>query len=139
MTRFFIPHLVGDTAAAEAEWQRYLRAIPAPAGSRRACKLAYGNSREHFEVAVGERRKQFKLKTGPRGGHIPNADFERFGHRTGAIVSAIIGTADLIHVWCAEPPYGVWANPSLVGRDSVTNIDYFDDVPEGAGGPTTKS
>jgi hypothetical protein len=137
MTRFFIPHLAGD-AASEAEWQRYLRAIAAPADSRRACKLAYGNSRERFEVAVGEQRKQFKLKTGPRGGYIPNADFEGHGRRTGALVSAIIDTGDFIYVWCAEPPYGVWANPSLVGRDSVTSIDHFDDAPAGAGVPTTK-
>jgi hypothetical protein len=131
VTGFFIPRLRDDPAAAEAEWQQYLSAIPAPADSRRASRLTYGNSQERFEVAVGEERKQFKLKAGPRGGRIPNADFERYGHRTGAVVSAIIDTGDLIYIWCAEPPYGVWANPQLVGRASVTSIEYFDE-PDGS-------
>lgn len=132
MTGFFIPHLADDPTAAEAEWQRYLRAIPAPPDSRRIYRLTYGNTRERFKVTVGEPRRQFKQKTGLRGGYIPNADFERYGRHTGGVVSAIIDTGDVIYVWSA-PPHGVWANPAMVGRAGVTGIEFFDEASANAG------
>lgn len=131
MTGFFIPRLRDDPAA-EAEWQRYLERTPAPADSRRVYKLTYEHNGSKYEVAVGEPRKQFRRRTGPRGGYIPNADFERLGRATGTEVSGIIDTGDLVYVWSYGPPFGGWVNPSLVGRAEIRSIEYFDDA--GAGG-----
>lgn len=132
MTGFFIPHLREDPATAEAEWQRYLAESPAPSDSRRAYKLVYENGDDRYEVTVGKPRKRYRLRTGPRGGRIPNADFERLGHDTGTVVSGIIDTGDLLYVWSYGPPFGEWHNPAMVGRAGVRSIEYFDEAPASA-------
>lgn len=139
MTTFFIPHLSHDPVAAEAEWQRYLAETPAPTGSRRAHKLVYENGDNRYEITVGQPRKRFRRRTGPRGGRIPNADFERLGHSTGTVVSGIIDTGDLVYVWSYGPPFGEWHNPAMVGRAGITSIEYFNDAPADAGASSTES
>ena len=101
---FFIPHLKDDPTAAEAEWQRYLRASSAPAASRRVYTVTYMHEGDRFVVRVGEPRKQHRRKTGPRGGYIKNAEPDRFGSHTGTDVSGIIDTGDLLYVWSYGPP-----------------------------------
>ena len=130
MTGFFIPELRDDPAAAEAEWQRYLDETPAPAESRRLYKLTYVHNGDKYEVTVGEPRKQFRRQRGPRGGYIPNADYERYGRDTDTIVSGMIDAGDLIYVWSYGPPFGGWANPSMVGRAEIRNMEHFDDNQE---------
>lgn len=133
MTEFFIPHLTDDPAAAEAEWQRYVAESPAPSSSRRVHKLTYEHGGDRYEVTVGQPRKQFRRQTGPRGGYIPNADFERWGRDMGTDVSGIVDTGgDLIYVWSYGPPFGGWHNPSMVGRAEVRRIEYFDEAPAAA-------
>lgn len=139
MAEFFIPHLRENPAAAETEWQRYLGESGAPPGSRRVHKLTYEDGRGRYEVIVGERRKQFRLRTGPRGGRIPDAEFERLGYRTGTVVSGIIDTGDLLYVWSYGPPFGDWGNPQMVGRAGVRSIEYFDSTPAKADATTTES
>jgi hypothetical protein len=139
VTSFFIPHLQHDVTAAETEWQRYLAETPAPPGSRRVHKLTYEDSRGRYEVTVGAPRKQFRRQTGPRGGRIPNADFERLRHDTGTVVSGIIDTGDLLYIWSYGPPFGEWHNPSMVGRTGVRSIEYFDEAPAAADASSAES
>ena len=135
--RFFIPHLRADPDAAEAEWERYLRESPAPPGSRRVYSLTYEREGDRYEVTVGEKRKRYARKTGPRGGYIKDADQRGWATGTGTVVSGIIDAGDTLYVWSYGPPFGGWANPSLVGRDGVRMIEYFEDPggEAGAGSP----
>jgi len=133
MTKFFIPHLRDDPAAAEAEWRRYLADTPAPPDSRRVYKLVYEHDSDRYEVTVGQPRKQFRRKVGPRGGRITDADLERYGHDTGTVVSGIIDTGDLVYVWSYGPPFGGWHNPAMVGRGEVRSIEYFDEAADSTG------
>ena len=45
---------------------------------------------------------------------------------TGTQVSGIVHAGHVLYVWSYGPPFGGWANPSMVGPSSVTNIEYFD-------------
>lgn len=125
--RFFIPHLHDNRIAAEQEWARYLEASHAPATSRRVYTLRYEHGGDRYEVKVGEPRKVFRRQTGPRGGYIRNAGHAPYGSRTGTQVSGIVDAGNVIYVWSYGPPFGGWANPSLVGRNEVTAIEYFDE------------
>jgi hypothetical protein len=133
MTKFFIPHLREDPAAAEAEWRRYLAESPAPPDSRRVYRLAYENGDDRYEVTVRKGRMRFRRRTGPRGGRLPNADFERLGHDTGTVVSGIIDGGHLLYIWSYGPPFGEWHNPAMVRRAGATGIGYFDEAPANAG------
>lgn len=139
MTKFFLPHLREDPAAAAAEWQRYLDESGAPQDSRRVHRLSYEHDGDRYEVTVGEPRQQFRRKTGPRGGYIKNADVERYGRDTGTVVSGIIDAGDLVYVWSYGPPFGGWANPSFVGRREIRHIGYFDDATAETDTTTTES
>jgi hypothetical protein len=124
--KFFIPDLRDDPAAAEAKWQHYLDAMSAPADSMRVYSLTYEHEGSKYVATVGEERLQYARKTGPRGGYIKNAGYVRSGRRTGTMISGIVHAGGVIHVWSYGPPFGGWANPSLVGPDSVTEVKYFD-------------
>ena len=124
--KFFIPHLPDDPEAAEEEWASYVSHSSADADSKRIYSMTYEHKRSKFVVTVGKPRFEYKRQTGPRGGHIKNADYVRHGAETGTVVSAIIDSGDLIFVWSYGPPFGGWANPSLVGRNETRGIEYFD-------------
>jgi len=125
--KFFIPHLRDDSAAAEQEWLRYLRATSAPPGSRRVHSVTYQHDRAKYVVRVGEPRLIFRRKTGPRGGYIKNADYVSYSSATGTVVSGIVDTGAVLHVWSYGPPFGGWANPSMIGRNEVISIEYFEE------------
>ena len=127
IVRFFIPHLDGDHEAAEEEWLRYLRDSGAPPDSKRVYAVTYHHESSRFEVQVGEGRREYKRRTGPRGGYIKNAGLNPVPVRTGTRVSGIVDTGPVIYVWSYGPPFGGWANPSMIGRNEVEQIEYFDD------------
>jgi hypothetical protein len=121
--KFFIPHLRDDPGAAEREWQRYLQLSPAPADSRRVYSVTYEHDGSKYVVTVGEARQEYRRKTGPRGGYIKNAGYLGYSTPTGTEVSGIIATRTILYVWSYGPPFGGWANPSLVGISEVGQIE----------------
>lgn len=123
---FFIPHLENEPEAAEGEWLRYLRDSGAPPDSKRVYSVTYFHEGSRIEVKVGEERREYRRRTGPRGGHIKNAGLNPVPHRTGTRVSGIVDAGSVIHVWSYGPPFGGWANPSMIGRSEVEDIVYFD-------------
>lgn len=125
MVEFFIPHLRTDPLAAEAEWERCAGDSGAPASSRRIYSMTYGHEGSEFVVKVGDRRLEYRRRTGPRGGRLKDAGYERRGRSTGTEVSAIIDAGPIIYVWSYGPPFGGWANPSLVGKSSLREVEYF--------------
>ncbi len=125
--RFFVPQ-VADDAQAELEWARYVRACHGPTTSRRVYRIAYEHERSQFEVRVGESRSEHRRQTGPRGGYRRNAGYDKYGRATGTVVTAIVDVGHLIYVFSDGPPYGGWGNPSLVDPDSITEIEYFEDM-----------
>lgn len=134
--KFFIPHLQTDPAAAEVEWNRYVReSTGGSAESRRIYSLTYEHEGDKYVVVVGKPRSLYARKTGPRGGYIKNAGQVGWGQDTGTMVSGMVEVGGLIYVWSYGPPFGGWANPSLVGRGEIQAIEYFDapDKPDGDG------
>ena len=127
--RFFIPDLRADPAAAERKWRHYLEVSGAPADSRRVYKLSYSHNGGRFVVVVGEERAEYKRRTGPRGGYIKDAGQMPYPVRTGTVVSGIVDAGHVFYVWSYGPPFGGWANPSLVGRNEAVEVVYFDDDP----------
>ena len=127
VVKFFTPDSRGDDEAAEAEWTRYLDRTPAPANTGRVHRLVYKHDGRRFVVVVGEQLEVFARRTGPRGGYIKDADFRTLGERMGSPVAAILDPpfGNLLYVWSYSPSRG-WANPSLVGRNEVESIEYFD-------------
>ena len=66
-------------------------------------------------------------RRGRAGGYIKDAGYLGYARETGTQVSGIVHSGDLIFVWSYGPPFGGWANPSLIGRGEPTSIEYFDD------------
>ncbi len=130
--RFFIPYLRDAPKAAEAEWQEYLREVSAPADSKRAYSVVYHHESSKVIATVGERRLVYASEPGPRGEYTQTADPEPVERRTGPEISAIIDTGHdliyLIYVWFYGAPFGEWANPSLIGRSEVEDIEYFENA-----------
>jgi hypothetical protein len=124
--KFFVPDLADDDEAAEERWCHYLLQSGASPSSKRVYTLVYEHDGDRYELTVGQPREVFKRKTGPRGGYIKDAGQVRYGVSTGTVVSAIVEAGQVIHVWSYGPPFGGWANPSLVGIREVRAIAYFD-------------
>ena len=126
--KFFIPDRPdSDEIALEEAWQSYLDRTPgAPATSRRIYRMSYSTKGSKFHVEVGQDRIEHQPITGPRGGHRPGSEVERYGRPTGTKVAVIIDAGNVIHVWSYGPPFGGWANPSMVGPTTVTSAEYFD-------------
>lgn len=122
---FFVPHLRDDPSAADVEWQRYLRDTPAPTDSRQVYEVTYHHKGSKFVATVGEERLEYTRRRGPRGGHIAHAELNAIGRRTGTKISGIIDAGNVLHVWTYGPPFGGWANPSLIGSNEVEHIEYF--------------
>ena len=122
---------LGDAPeAAEAEWQRYLQDMSAPADSKRVYSVTYYHGGSKIIATVGEERLEYTGEREPRDGFIKDAGPNPVGRRTGTEISAIIDTGSdliyLIYVWMWGPPFGGWANPSLIGRSEVEDIEYFE-------------
>jgi hypothetical protein len=125
--KFFIPHLASVPVAAEAEWRRYLESGSLQASSRKVYSLRHHHGGDRYEVTVGQPRQVYRRRTGPRGGYIKNAGQETYPQSTGTVVSGIIDAGQVILVWSYGPPFGGWANPSYIGREELTMIEYFED------------
>jgi hypothetical protein len=117
---FSVPGIV-DPAEAEARWAHYLEASGARPDSRRVYSLTYFHGADKIEVNVGSERREYRRTRGRGRG----LDFERRYRLTGTTVSGIVDSGDVIYVWSFGPPFGGWANPSLVGPDSLERIQYF--------------
>jgi hypothetical protein len=125
--KFFIPGAENDPALAEERWQVFLTESPAPADSKRACRMTYEHDGARYEVTVGQRRKRYARQTGPRGGYLKDADYVSRSQDTGTQVAGIVdGGGDVLYVWSFGPPFDGWANPSLVGRRELRSIEYFE-------------
>ena len=129
--KFFIPYLGDAPEAAEAEWQRYLRDMSAPADSQRVYSVTYYHGGSKIIATVGEERLEYTGERRTRDGFIKDAGPNPVGRRTGTEISAIIDAGSdliyLIYVWMWGPPFGGWANPSLIGRSEVEDIEYFEE------------
>jgi len=112
---FFIPGAKDGRAA----WRAYLDEERLKEDEVKALwRIAYIHEGDRYEVRVGDPRKVFPRKTGPRGGYRPNAGYRGWASPTGTVVTAIMRTPTVILVW-STPPYGGWANPSMVGLAEV--------------------
>ena len=91
-------------------------------------RLVYEHDDVKFVAEVGKQRERFVRRTGRRGGYIRNADFVPHSQPTGSVVAAILDPPGepVLQVCSYGPPFGGWANPSLVGRSEVKSIEYFD-------------
>jgi hypothetical protein len=119
---FFIPHLL-EGSTSEQAWAEYLQIGQLPLDTRPVYSLTYEHEGSKYVVRVGQPRMCYAQKRGTRG----DPDYQPHGSHTGTDVTAIAEEArrELFHVW-SMPPYGGWANPSFVGRHSVTDIEYFE-------------
>ena len=128
--KFFIPYLQDAPEAAEAEWQRYLRDVSAPADSKRVYSVTHYREGSKVIATVGERQLVYTGERGPWGGYTRDAGLSLVGERTGSEISAIIDAGHdliyLIYVWIYGAASGEWANPSLVERSEVEDIEYFE-------------
>ena len=128
--KFFIPYLQDVPEVAEAEWQRYLRDMAAPADSRRAYSVTYYHKGSKIIATVGEEQIDYAPLREPRGGYMKNAGLNPVGRRTGTEISAIIDARRdliyLIYVWIYGAPLGEWVHPSLIERSEIEDIEYFE-------------
>lgn len=128
--RFFVPYLEEAPEAAEAEWERYLRDVSAPADSKRVYSVTHYKEGSKVIATVGERQLVYTGKRGPPGGYTRNAGPDPVGERTGSEISAIIDAGHdliyLIYVWIYGAAFDEWANPSLIERSEVEDIEYFE-------------
>ncbi|SRR5216683_5463689 len=100
---------------------RQARVFPGPAGSRPARSLIYTHGGDLYKATIGRPRRRY--------GPVPPARATVAGGRhrgqeSGNRIIAIVVTDRQVEVWSQEPSHG-WANPSLIPRDDVTNIQYL--------------
>jgi len=128
--RFFVPYLEDAPEAAEAEWERYLRDVSAPADSKRVYSVTHYREGSKVIATVGERQLVYTGKREPAGRNTRNAGLNPVGERTGSEISAIIDAGHdliyLIYVWIYGAAFAEWANPSLIERSEVEDIEYFE-------------
>jgi hypothetical protein len=134
--KFFIPYLQDAPEAAEAEWQRYLRDMAAPADSRRAYSVTYRHKGSKIIATVGEEQIEYTPLREPRGGDVKDFGLSPVGRRTGTEISAIIDARRdliyLVYVWIYGAPLGEWVHPSLIERSEIEVIEYFEKTPSAA-------
>ena len=104
-----------------SDWVRQARVFPGPPGSRPARSLVYTHSGDIYKATIGRPRRRY--------GPVPPARATVAGGRhrgqeSGNRIIAIVVTDRQVEVWSQEPSHG-WANPSLIPRDDVTNIQYL--------------
>ncbi len=134
--RFFVPYLEDAPEAAEAEWERYLRDVSAPPDSKRVYSVTHYREGAKVVATVGERQLVYTGERGPSGRYTRNAGLNPVGERTGSEISAIIDAGHdliyLIYVWIYGAAFGEWANPSVIERSEVEDIEYFETPQYGA-------
>lgn len=119
---FFIPGAKDPGAA----WDWYVKSVGLEKDEAQALyEIGYLHDGDRYEVRVGEPRHVFPRKTGPRGGYRPDAGHRGWSSDTGTVVTAIMRTPTVIFVW-SLPPYGNWANPSMVGAAELGKAIPFD-------------
>jgi hypothetical protein len=117
---FFIPHLLEGSTAEDA-WAEYLRMENLGPATRRVRSLTYEKEGARYVATVGQPRQKYAQRRGTQR----DPDYERHGSNTGTDVTAIADPGGpMLFVWSMSP-YGGWANPSYVGRTSITEIEYF--------------
>jgi hypothetical protein len=131
---FFVPGATDERAT----WRAYVEAAGLTENDVKPLfGISYLHGGNRYEVRVGEPRKVFPRKTGPRGGYRANAGYRDWSSATGTVVTAIMRTPTVIFVW-STPPYGGWANPSMVGLSEIETADGFAaESDSGGGAPDT--
>lgn len=119
--KFFIP----GASDPEAAWDWYVQSERLKNEEVEALfEITYLHEGDRYEARVGEPRRIFRRETGPRGGYRSNAGHRALSSRTGTVVTAIMRAPSVIYVW-SMPPYGQWANPSVVGLGELANATPF--------------
>ena len=133
---FFIPEAVDPRAT----WRAYVEATGLDESEVEPLfGIAYLHGGNRYEVRVGEPRKAFPRKTGPRGGYRANAGYRDWSSATGTVVRAIMRTPTVVFVW-STPPYGGWANPSMIGLTEVeTVVGFAGESDSGSGAPGSQA
>ncbi len=118
---FFVPGASDPKAA----WDWYLQAVGLRSEEAEALyEIDYHHDGDRYEVRVGEPRHLYPRKTGPRGGYRRDAGHRAWSSDTGTVVTAIMQAPNVIYVW-SLPPYGGWANPSMVGSGELRKAVPF--------------
>ena len=121
----FFPNCSQEPEEIKAQWEDYLSRCSAPPSSRPVYWVHYLSNGSRVEAKVGKSRLQYFLKRGPRGGHIKNAEYSDTGIESGNTVACIIDAGNLMYIFETETS-GKWANPAMVGKDSVLDKGYFE-------------
>lgn len=106
---------------------RQARVFPGPPGSRPARSLIYTHGGDLYKATIGRPRKRY----GPVPARATVGRGRPGGQESGNKIIAIVVTNQQVEVWSQEPSHG-WANPSLIPRDDVRNIQYLGEGPSGA-------
>ena len=94
--------------------------------------MEYEHDSSRFEATVGKPVEGIRAaRNRPARRLNKNADYNQLGSETGTEVSGIIDTGGLVYVWSYGPPFGGWANPSLIDVGEVRRVEYFDDEEPG--------
>ena len=119
---FFIP----EASDSKGAWDWYVHAVGLKGEEAEALyEIDYLHDGDRYEVRVGEPRHLYPRKTGPRGGYRRDAEYRGWSSDTGTVVTAIMrATPNMIYVW-SLPPYGEWANPSMVGSGELARAVPF--------------
>jgi hypothetical protein len=124
---FFIPGASDPKAA----WDWYVQAVDLTGEDVEALyEINYQHGGDYYEVRVGEPRHIYPRETGPRGGYRRNAGQRSWSSDTGTVVAAVMRAPNVIYVW-SFPPYGDWANPSMVGLGELCKTVPFSEIPAG--------
>ncbi len=99
-------------------------------GHRAVHSITYEHEGSKLIVKVGAERQEYRRKTGPRGGYLKNAGHVGWAVSTGSTVLLIVSTGTLLEVHSESLSRG-WANPSLIGLNEITAIEYFEPPADG--------
>lgn len=121
----FFPDCSQDSEEIKAQWTEYLSRCSAPDSSRPVYRVLYYSNGSKVEARVGQPRLQYFLKRGPRGGHITNTEYSDTGIKSGNKVACTVDAGNCLYVFETETS-DKWANPAMVGRDSILEKSYFD-------------
>jgi hypothetical protein len=105
-----------------SDWVHQARVFPGPVGSRPARSLVYTHSGDIYKATIGRPRRRYAPPAQP--GSTARKAGRAEGEESGSAVIAILVTDGLVEIWSQEPAQG-WANPSIVRRDEITNIQYL--------------
>ena len=106
----------------DSDWVHQARVFPGPPGSRPARSLIYTQDGDTYKATIGRPRRRYRPRP-PSGSAVAKAGPAE-AQESGNTVIAIVVTDRQVEIWSQEPAQG-WANPSLIQRDEVTNIQYL--------------